>query len=71
MNDLTEKNAGHTEEGRIVSRLLLESRNQGFDLSNEKFNELNSNWMRQLNDQKGVYNYRMMVIFSEFSPIRT
>jgi hypothetical protein len=62
MNDLTEKNEENTEEGRIVSRLLLESRHQGFELSNEKFDELNSNWMRQLNDQKGVYNYRMMVI---------
>lgn len=61
MHDLNEKNEALSEEGRIVSRLLLESRHQGFDLSNEKFDELNSNWMRQLNDQKGVYNYRMMV----------
>jgi len=62
MDEMTQKNATNTEEFRIVNRLLLEYRHQGYELSKDKFVELNSNYMRQLNDQKGVYNYRMVVI---------
>ncbi len=40
---------------------------QGYELSANKFEELNANWMKRLLETRAQYNYRMMVRNSTWS----
>ena len=62
-----EKKTLTAEEERILDRYLLEYKHQGYDLTIPKYEELNANWMKRLNETKSQYNYRMMVITLERS----
>ena len=59
--DHVEKGTLTKDEERILDRYLMEYKHQGYELTQTKFDELNTNWMKRLLETRGQYNYRMMV----------
>jgi Zn-dependent oligopeptidase len=49
------------EQLRILERYLMEYKHQGFELSEKKYLELNTNWMARLSEAKRDYNFRIAV----------
>ena len=53
------------DQERIVDRYLVEYRHQGYELSEKKYTELNTNWMKRLREANSNYQFRIGVCIIE------
>jgi len=54
------------EDKRVLERFVTEYRNQGYELSEKKYRELNSNWMKRLSEAQRDHRFKLTTSTQRF-----